>query len=156
MKARKVRLAVLQSIIEKNHVGHQELLLDLMKKEGYEMTQATLSRDLRAMGVGKIYDGKGGYYFCMPSTKANPDNLEALKRDFKAGIISIAWSGNIVAIKTRSGHSDAVATALDGFALEDTILVTIGGRDDAVIAVLKEGVRGDDFMRKMRKIIPDL
>ena len=76
-------------------------------------------------------------------------------QDFLRGYISIEFSGNMVVIKTYSGHSDVVAGALDSMNLEE-ILGTISGRDNCVFVCLREGVSGDDFLDTLKMKIPEL
>ena len=76
-------------------------------------------------------------------------------QDFLRGYISIDWSGNMVVIKTYSGHSDSVALAVDNLAL-DEVLGTIAGRDNTVFVCLREGVTGEDFMSQMKEKMPEL
>ena len=61
MKQRYNRLTVIKDLIKKNRIDNQDTLLNLLKKEGYNVTQATLSRDLNMLKVGKISDGWSGY-----------------------------------------------------------------------------------------------
>ena len=126
-----------------------------LQNEGFELTQATLSRDLKALKVGKISDGRGGYAYSLPGDEERHETERDYVHDFLAGYISIAWSGNIVVVKTYSGHSDPVCLALDSMGL-DEILGTIAGRDNTVMVVLREGLRGEDFMKRMKELIPEL
>lgn len=153
MKERQVRLNAIRKLIKKEKVKSQDTLLDYLKKEGFAVTQATLSRDLKALKVGKISDGFGSYVYTLSEEQQETGRTYA--NDFLRGCISIDWSGNIVVIKTHSGHSDPVAVALDSFCL-DEILGTIAGNDNNVAVFLREGVSGEDFMRRMKEIIPEL
>ncbi len=60
MKQRYNRLTVIKNLIKKNRIDNQDTLLNLLKEEGYSVTQATLSRDLKMLKVGKISDGWSG------------------------------------------------------------------------------------------------
>ena len=66
MKQRYNRLTVIKNLIKKNRIDNQDTLLNLLKEEGYSVTQATLSRDLKMLKVGKISDGWSGYYYSLP------------------------------------------------------------------------------------------
>ena len=61
MKQRYNRLSVIKDLIKKNRIDNQDTLLNLLKEEGFSVTQATLSRDLKILKVGKISDGWSGY-----------------------------------------------------------------------------------------------
>ena len=126
-----------------------------LQKEGFAVTQATLSRDLKVLKVGKISDGQGAYVYFLPGDGERQEAGRTSVYDFLQGYISIDWSGNIVVVKTHSGHSDPVALALDSFSL-DEVLGTIAGRDNTVAVFLREGASGEDFLRRMKEIIPNL
>ena len=68
MRERHNRLAVVKELIRNNRIDNQDMLLDLLKEEGYNVTQATLSRDLKMLKVGKISDGWSGYYYSLPES----------------------------------------------------------------------------------------
>jgi transcriptional regulator of arginine metabolism len=157
VKERLTRLNAVRKIIRAFRVESQETLLAHLHKDGFMVTQATLSRDLKALKVGKVSDGRNGYVYYLPGDD-DSDNKETERtyiRDFIRGYVSIEWSGNIVVIKTYSGHSDSVAMALDNLSL-DSVLGTISGRDNAVFVVLREGISGEDFFKYMKERIPEL
>ena len=68
MRERHNRLAVVKELIRNNRIDNQDMLLDLLKEEGYNVTQATLSRDLKMLKVGKISDGWSGDYYSLPAS----------------------------------------------------------------------------------------
>ena len=142
-------------MIKTTNIKSQDTLLSYLQKEGFAVTQATLSRDLKALRVGKISDGQGGYVYFLPGEEERQETVRTSIHDFLQGYISIDWSGNIVVVKTHSGHSDPVSLALDSFGIEE-VLGTIAGRDNTVAVFLREGVTGEHFMKRMREIIPEL
>jgi len=129
--------------------------LGFLQGEGYAVTQATLSRDLKTLKVGKVADGQGGYIYSLPGNEDQGETENTQLRDFLKGCISIDWSGNIVVIKTYSGYTDPVALALDNMRL-DEVLGTISGRDNNVAVFLREGVTGEKFYKRLKEIIPEL
>jgi len=155
MKERQARLKAVQRLIKSSEINSQDVLLGHLQNEGFTVTQATLSRDLKALEVGKISDGSGGYIYSLPGDGDYRETERTYIHDFLQGYISIDWSGNIVVVKTYSGHSDPVSLALDSFGF-DEVLGTIAGRDNAVAVFLREGVTGEDFMKRMRELIPEL
>ena len=155
MKERNNRLKVIRKLIKTNQIESQEVLLSALLEEGFSVTQATLSRDLKLLKVGKLSDGKNGYTYVLPGDEEKCENDKSLIQDFLRGYISIDYSGNIVVIKTYSGYSDVVAVALDTLAM-DEILGTIAGGDNCVFACLKEGVNGEEFLKALKQKIPDI
>ena len=155
MKERLARLKAVKKLLKTNSIKSQETLLSHLQKEGVVVTQATLSRDLRALKVGKISDGQGGYVYILPGDEERQETERPYIYDFVQGYISIDWSGNIVVVKTHSGHCDPVALAIDSMAIKE-VLGTISGRDDTVAVFLREGATGEDFMKRLKEKIPEL
>jgi len=155
MKERLARLKAVRKLIKTCKIESQETLLSYLQKEGFVITQATLSRDLKLLMVGKVPDGNNGYVYSLPGEEERQEMLKAYINDFLRGYISIDWSGSMVVIRTYSGHSDSVALAVDNLALDD-VLGTIAGRDNTVFVCLREGFSGEDFVNKMKESIPEL
>lgn len=154
MKERSARLKAVRKLIKAYRIESQETLLGYLQKEGFIVTQATLSRDLKLLKVGKISDGQTGYVYTLPGEDEQQETERTYIHDFLRGYVSIEWSGNMVVIKTYSGHSDSVALALDNLGLDD-VLGTIAG-DNTVFVCLREGISGEDFMNRMKVSIPEL
>jgi len=155
MKERRARLKVVQKLLKNEKIMSQYTLLEHLQKEGLEITQATLSRDLKALKVGKISDGKGGYVYSLPGESEHKEAGKDYIQDFLKGCVSIAWSGNFMIIKTHPGHTDVVSLALDKLGFSE-ILGTIAGKDDTVAVFLKEEIRAENFAEKMKEKIPEL
>jgi transcriptional regulator of arginine metabolism len=155
MKERQRRLQAVCRLVETNPAGSQDIILEMLKGEGFSLTQATLSRDLKSLGVCKRSNFEGGYKYYFPDEKERNEVRQKHIDDFLQGYISIEWSGNIVVIKTYSGHSNAVALAVDDLALDD-VLGTIAGQDNTVFVCLRVGFNGENFMAVMKKHIPDI
>jgi transcriptional regulator of arginine metabolism len=155
VKERLARLKAIRKLIKTYRIESQDTLLGHLQKEGFVVTQATLSRDLKLLKVGKVSDGHNGYVYTLPGDDDRQETERTFVQDFLRGYVSIDWSGQMVVIKTYSGHSDSVALAVDNLAL-DEVLGTISGRDNTVFVCLRDGVNGDDFMAQMKDKIPEL
>jgi transcriptional regulator of arginine metabolism len=155
VKERLARLKAIRKLIKTYRIESQETLLGHLQKEGFIVTQATLSRDLKLLKVGKISDGHNGYVYSLPGDDDRQETERTYVHDFLRGYVSIDWSLNMVVIRTYSGHSDSVALAVDNLALDD-VLGSISGRDNTVFVCLREGVTGEDFMAQMKEKIPEL
>ena len=154
MKERSARLKAIKKLIKNNKIESQDVLLKELIKEGFDVTQATLSRDLKLLKVGKISDGHAGYVYMLQTEEERSENEQIFVQDFLRGYVSIDWNATTVVIKTFGGHADSVANALDCFNL-DEVLGTVAG-DSCVFAALKAGISGEDFMKTLKKHIPDL
>lgn len=154
MKERQSRLKVIRNLIKNNTIESQDELLSLLQNEGFEVTQATLSRDLKLLKVGKVPDGKKGYMYALPGEDENGENVAIYVQDFIRGYVSIDFSGNIVVIKTFPGHANTVCNAIDNLNM-DEVLGTVAG-DNCMFACLREGVTGEEFMETLKKHIPGI
>ncbi len=149
MRERNTRLQAIMEIIEQNRIESQDELLDLLHGAGFEVTQATLSRDLKSLKVGKVSDGGNGYYYTMHGDTVAPESIPDLVRDIQRGFIAIEFSGNLAVIHTLPGHADSVAFALDRIGPTD-ILGTVAG-DDTIFCVLKEEASKDAILRTVHQ-----
>ena len=152
-RGRPLRLARLRQLVAGREARSQEQLLRLLEQEGFEVTQATLSRDLKHLQAGKAPDGQGGYRYSLPeSGGAAPES--SLIEDFRRGFLAIEFSGNQAVIKTLPGHANSVAFALDNLRVRG-VLGTIAG-DDTILVIPRDGVRRPALATALRARIPGL
>ncbi|MGB8450942.1 MAG: arginine repressor [Anaerocolumna sp.] len=137
-------------LINKNDIETQEDLADLLTKAGYNVTQATISRDIRELKLTKISvdDGKQKY-IVLNNTETGLS--EKFVRVLKDGFVSMDMAQNIIIIKTVSGMAMAVAAALDALHIQG-IMGCIAG-DDTVMCVIKTTEETVIVMEKLNKLI---
>jgi transcriptional regulator of arginine metabolism len=123
-------------LLAAHRIGRQEELQTLLAAAGYRVTQATLSRDLKLLGVAKMPDD-GGYVYRLAEGVA-PAATATLGSEFANSVLAIELSGNLMIIKTQSGHGSSVAEALDRLDLPE-LAGTVAG-DNTIFAVVREGV----------------
>jgi transcriptional regulator of arginine metabolism len=129
MVARLHRHQRLLEIIAGQTVRSQHELCRLLAEEGIEVTQATLSRDLRSLGVSK---GPGGYV--TPDRGDDAAAADPLERTLRRELISVDHGGSTVVLRTRPGHANALAVEIDRTPPAD-VLGTIAGDDTIFVAV---------------------
>ncbi|OQY35061.1 MAG: ArgR family transcriptional regulator [Spirochaetaceae bacterium 4572_59] len=154
MNSRTARLKSIKRIISEYHVTSQEQLLAFLKKENVSVTQATLSRDLKLLKVGKVSDGNNGYYYTLPRNRKEMESTQQYIHDIARGFLCISFSGSLCIMKTLAGHANSVASALDNLEM-DEVLGTIAG-DDTILVVLKENLTSKQFIASLKSIIPEL
>jgi transcriptional regulator of arginine metabolism len=133
-------------------VGSQERLTALLRREGYAVTQATLSRDLKSLGIGKAPSNDGGYTYILSEGEVKPGSGATFIQDFTRGFLSIEFSGSLGLIRTLPGHASSVASALDNLRIRE-VLGTIAG-DDTVLVVARNGVSPARLTRAVGARIP--
>ncbi len=154
MKDRSERLKRVREIIREERITSQEMLLGHLKRDGFTVTQATLSRDLKVLRVGKMSEGSNGYYYTLPTEEELRESEKNYILDLHRGAISIDFSGNLAIIRTVTGHADTVGIALDNLGFQE-ILGTVAG-DDTVLVVLREGTSTDVLRKKIAERVPEL
>ncbi len=137
-------------IINKNNIYTQEELADFLNAEGYNVTQATVSRDIRELKLSKMPDDSGRQkYFFMENR--DTDLNEKYIRILKDGYLSMEMAQNILVIKTVSGMAMAVAAALD--AIKFSEMVGCVGGDDTIICAIRSTQDTYAVMEKIKKVI---
>lgn len=124
------RQELLLDIISKTEVDTQEEMLSILLKNGLQVTQATVSRDINELGLIKTTGFEKKYRYVLPdNTKNGGKNAEILSHAVK----KVVRAMNTVVIKTIAGNGNAVAALIDGMNLEE-VVGTIAG-DDTVFAI---------------------
>jgi transcriptional regulator of arginine metabolism len=149
MKGREERLKAVKRAIA-HRVTSQEGLLALLIRDGFEVTQATLSRDLKALRVGKVSAPDGSYVYALP--EESDRSRDEWIRDFQRGYLSMESSGNLVVLKTLTGHAQATALALDNFEVRE-VLGTVAG-DDTILIILRQGTDFEALEKSLLELMP--
>lgn len=134
------RHAKIKEIIDNHKIETQEDLAAALRSEGIDVTQATVSRDIKELMLVKVPDANGHYHYAYPKDHGMLLTVERLERTFHDSIVSIRSSDCMVVIRTMPGTAQAVAFALDYMKWPE-ILGTIAGDDTVFVALEnKEGV----------------
>ncbi|SPF31369.1 Arginine repressor [Candidatus Desulfosporosinus infrequens] len=133
MKAR--RQMKVQEIITKQIIRTQEELADKLHLAGFDVTQATVSRDIKEMGLIKVPSADDDYCYAVP-TEVHPPNLQdRLKRSLRETVVSINDSESLIVIRTIPGNAHALAAVMDNSNWEE-VIGTVAG-DDTILLVIK-------------------
>ena len=137
-------------LVETYEIETQEELADRLRSEGYRVTQATVSRDIRQLNLFKVSAGGGKQKYVILKQE---DNLigEKYIRVLKDGFVSMDRAQNILVIKTVAGMAMAVAAAIDTMKLEE-IVGSIAG-DDTIMAAVRTNEDTEAVMEKIRKVL---
>lgn len=150
MKTR--RQTKILELIKKYEIETQEDLSAYLEQEGYQVTQATVSRDIRELKLTKVSltNGRQKYVALL---ETNEDMSQKYERIFRDGFISMDIAQNILVIKTVSGMAMAVAAALDALQLHE-IVGTIAG-DDTIMCAARSTEDAIAVIDKLRKFIEE-
>ena len=157
MKVKNTRLEALRLIISSQQLGSQDELLNALQKEGFKLTQATLSRDLKQLKVAKAASMSGHYVYVLPNETmykrvSTPNSIREMMK--VPGFVSINFSGNMGIIKTRPGYASSIAWNIDNSDIPE-ILGTIAG-DDTIFIVIKEGVSHQQVVEALSDFVPNM
>lgn len=148
MKAKR-HMKILE-LIRKNNIETQEELSAKLMEEGFPVTQATVSRDIRELKLTKVAIAGGRQKYAALS-ETTQDVFEKYKRIFQDGFLSMEMAQNILVIRTMSGMAMAVAAALDAMGC-DEIVGSIAG-DDTIMCAVRSVEETEELMQKLRKLL---
>ncbi len=150
MKTR--RQTKILELIKKYEIETQEDLSAYLEQEGYQVTQATVSRDIRELKLTKVSltNGRQKYIALL---ETNEDLSQKYERIFRDGFISMDIAQNLLVVKTVSGMAMAVAAALDALQLHE-IVGTIAG-DDTIMCAARSTEDAIRVIDKLRKFIEE-
>ena len=157
MKIKNNRLEALRMIISSQQLGSQEELLNALQQEGYKLTQATLSRDLKQLKVAKAASMSGNYVYVLPNETmykrvSTPQQVREMMQ--VPGFVSINFSSNMGVIKTRPGYASSIAWNIDNSDIPQ-ILGTIAG-DDTIFIVIKQGYSEKEDIDALSEVVPNM
>lgn len=137
-------------IIQKNEVETQDELSALLEKDGFRVTQATVSRDIRELKLTKIPTAGGRQKYAVITDA--PENLsKKYERVLREGFLSMDMAQNILVIKTVSGMASAVCAAIDAMKMRE-IVGSIAG-DDTIMCAIQTVDDTYAVMKKIRRIV---
>lgn len=143
----------IRRLIGSRNISSQEELMNLLLKEGYELTQATLSRDLKYLRVAKMPDEKEGYVYILPDKEQAVEEADTNGAGM-SGLISIDFAQGLAILKTLPGHAGMIAYTIDNLGAYE-IAATIAG-DDTILLVPRDGVTRTDVVNALRLKMPGL
>lgn len=151
------RLETLRMLFSSQELCSQEDVLRALRVEGFNVTQATLSRDMKQLKVAKAAMANGKYIYVLPTEtmyKRVQKPMTAREMLLSSGFVSITFSGNMGVIRTRPGYASSIAYNIDNSRIK-TILGTIAG-DDTIFVVLAEDAEHSEVIDSLSYIIPDI
>ena len=144
MSDRTTRQELILSLVRDRALRNQSELIGALAESGISMTQSTLSRELKALGIAKGPDGRGGYRYTAGLSGDGP--LSPLV----AFVSTIERANNLIVVKTPPGNAQGVAHGLDEVAWPQ-VLGTIAG-DDTILIICSSNSKGAEIEKRLRSI----
>lgn len=148
--ARTGRQLKLIEIINKNEIETQEDLAEALRNEGYLVTQATVSRDIKDLGLIKVMTPNKTYKYAQPASTEQKSSGKMLNL-FRECVISIDYAGHLIVIKTVSGGANSAATLVDKLNFPEVMGCVAG--DDTILVVIKDQQKIVPIVEKLKSLL---
>ena len=149
MNAKNQRLSVIETILHTEVIRSQDDLQKSLTDRGFDVTQATLSRDIRQLKIVKTLDLEGRYLYILPEMATKESRMSVPLFDEP----TVEFSCNLAVIRTRPGYAMGIASDIDNHAT-DEILGTIAG-DDTILVIPREGYSQMQVKKVLSQIFAD-
>ena len=143
----------IRKLIGDRNISSQDELMQLLEEKGFELTQATLSRDLKYLKVAKMPDNDRGYVYILPDKEQALEEVSHTPQG-PGGLISIDYAQGMAIIRTLPGHASSIAYTIDNLNAYE-IAGTIAG-DDTILLIPRDGVSKTDLVNLLRIRVPGL
>jgi len=153
VKNRNERLMEIRRLIAESNISSQDELMRLLEKQGYELTQATLSRDLKYLKVAKMPDDHAGYVYILPDKEQVFEAPEMNSSGFGV-LVSIDFAQGMTIMRTLPGHASSIAYNIDHLNAYE-IAGTIAG-DDTILLIPRDGVSKNHLINMLKMRLPGL
>ena len=137
-------------LVSKFEIETQEEMMERLRAEGYMVTQATVSRDLKELKLTKALTARGTYRYCVTAGRNHAGNMR-INNAMADSILHVNYSMNNVVIKTYPGLAQAVASAVDSLNMHN-ILGCVAG-DDTIILVTRDTESSEEISQKIRELM---
>ena len=148
--ARTGRQLKLIEIINKNEIETQEALAEALRNEGYLVTQATVSRDIKDLGLIKVMTPNKTYKYAQPASTEQKSSGKMLNL-FRECVISIDYAGHLIVIKTVSGGANSAATLVDKLNFPEVMGCVAG--DDTILVVINDQQKIVPIVEKLKSLL---
>jgi len=133
------RQSTILEIIENHNVETQDQLSEILRSMGFEVTQATISRDIKELKLVKVQGEDGSYRYAVAG-KGQLGKLDVFKRVFRETVVSVEQAASLVIVRTMTGSANAAAEAIDEMNMSE-VAGTLAGDNTIFIAVKQDGMQ---------------
>ena len=145
---KRTRQEKLLELISQYEINTQDELIDRLREHGFEVTQATVSRDIRELHILKMTTGKGSYRYVLPK---QPEGGVRFSSALIDSIVSVDHAGNNVVLRTYPGMAQAVAVGIDHMDLHQ-ILGCIAG-DDTILVIVRDADAANEIADRIHDLL---
>jgi len=146
-----VRHSKIKEIIENRPIETQDELAEALRNLGIDVTQATVSRDIKELLLVKVPTGDGNYRYAFPQHQAVTISQSRLEKVFQDSVIGIDNSLNLIVLKTYPGSANTVASAIDSSKWTE-IIGTVAG-DDTICIIVKPPEAVEQVLERFKSLL---
>ena len=150
MKEKELRQTRIRELLQGADLENHEMLAAALRRRGIQVSQSTLSKDLRELGVVRMPRPEGGFRYAVPEAGATPRDLHLLERELRDYQVRAVRAQNLVVVKTLAGHAQSVCAAIDRMEWSE-ILGTLGG-EDTIFIVAQTNQEAEVLLQRLRQI----
>ncbi|AEB12356.1 arginine repressor [Marinithermus hydrothermalis] len=132
MPSKELRHKKIQEIVAREEISTQAELVDRLRREGFNVTQATVSRDINELRLVRVPMGRGRHKYALAPIELEEDVLEELKHRFREFVRDVDRGENVLVVKTAEGHASGIALLIDKLRRDD-IVGTLAGEDTILV-----------------------
>ncbi len=132
MASKEQRHRAIQEIISVESISTQAELVDRLRGKGYDVTQATVSRDINELRLVRVPLGRGKHKYALAQLELAEDVMDELGRIFQTFVHDVDRGENLVVLKTADGHATGIAFLIDRLRRDD-IVGTLAGEDTIMV-----------------------
>ena len=147
MKPKEMRQARIRELLERDLIDTHEKMAQALAARSIEVSQSTLSKDLRELGVVRVPRPEGGFRYALPQTGATLRDRRILERELGDYLLGVDRADNMVVIRTVSGHAQSVCEAIDRMGWEE-IMGTIAG-ENTIFAIARTAEGGSRIASRL-------
>ena len=137
MRNKQGRQTRIRELLHEEAIDTHEKLAEVLHQQGIEVSQSTLSKDLRELGVVRVPQAKGGFRYTLPDSGATLRDQHILERELQDFLVQAEQAANMVVVRTLSGHAQSVCESIDRIGW-DEVVGTIAGENTIFIATRSE------------------
>ena len=137
-------------LIRRYPIDRQETMMEHLSQEGFSVTQATVSRDIRQLHLFKVSDGQGGYrYMAQDASPRGTHSASRFETIFRESVLKVDYAGNVVLVKCYSGMANAACELFDAMSWEN-VVGTLSG-DDTFFVLMRSEAAADSIVGQLRQ-----
>lgn len=151
MASKEQRHRVIQEIISRESISTQAELVDRLRRIGFDVTQATVSRDINEMRLVRVPLGRGKHKYALAQLDLAEDVMDELKRIFRAFVRDVDRGENILVLKVSEGHASGIALLVDRLRRDD-IVGTLAG-EDTIMVVARTVAEAEALQEELEELL---